>query len=125
MATINQLLRKGRSRKVYKSSSPALQKCPIKRGVCVKVLTKTPKKPNSAMRKTARVKLSNGFYVNAHIPGEGHNLQEHSMVFIRGGKKKDVPGVNYHVVRGTADTQGVKGRKQGRSRMGTPKKGVK
>lgn len=118
MPTINQLVRLGRGAKVRKSKSPALMKNPFARGVCTVVKTITPKKPNSALRKIARVKLSNGYVVNAYIPGEGHNLQEHSVVLIRGGRVKDLPGVRYHIVRGALDTQGVKDRKQGRSRYG-------
>ena len=134
MPTINQLIRKGRLKAVKKSKSPAMQlifnslknepvklSSPQKRGVCVKVTTMTPKKPNSALRKVARVRLTNGMEVNAYIPGEGHNLQEHSVVLIRGGKVKDLPGVRYHIVRGNLDTQGVKDRKQGRSRYGVKK----
>lgn len=134
MPTINQLIRKGRKQMKKKSKSPALQigfnheknrsiklSSPQKRGVCTKVTTMTPKKPNSALRKVARVKLTNGMEVNAYIPGEGHNLQEHSVVTIRGGKVKDLPGVRYHIVRGTLDTQGVKDRKQSRSKYGTKK----
>lgn len=125
MPTISQLIRKGRQQATVKSKSPALKSCPQRRGVCTRVYTTTPKKPNSALRKVARVKLSNGFEVTAYIPGEGHNLQEHSIVYIRGGRVKDLPGVRYHVIRGTADTQGVDGRSQGRSKYGSkrPKKG--
>lgn len=119
MPTISQLVRKGRKKVRYKSKSPALKGCPQRRGVCTRVYTTTPKKPNSALRKVARVRLSSGYEVTAYIPGEGHNLQEHSMVYIRGGRVKDLPGVRYHVIRGTADTQGVDGRKQGRSKYGT------
>ena len=119
MATINQLIRKGRKDKVQKNKVPALRSCPQKRGVCTRVYTTTPKKPNSALRKVARVKLTNGMEVIAYIPGEGHNLQEHSMVTIRGGRVKDLPGLRYKVVRGVLDTQGVKDRKQARSRYGT------
>ena len=119
MATINQLARKGRKRKVDKSKVPALQACPHKRGVCTRVETKTPKKPNSALRKIARVRLSNGKEVTAYIGGEGHNLQEHSVVVIRGGRVKDLPGVRYHCVRGNLDLGGVKDRRQGRSKYGT------
>ncbi|OFX67636.1 MAG: 30S ribosomal protein S12 [Bacteroidetes bacterium GWE2_29_8] len=119
MPTIQQLVRKGRKIVISKSKSPALDACPQKRGVCVRVYTTTPKKPNSAMRKVARVRLSNGKEVNAYIPGEGHNLQEHSIVLIRGGRVKDLPGVRYHVIRGALDTSGVEGRKQGRSKYGT------
>ena len=124
MPTIQQLIRKGRTRVKRKSKSPALESCPQRRGVCVRVYTTTPKKPNSAMRKVARVRLTNGKEVNAYIPGEGHNLQEHSIVMIRGGKIKDLPGVRYHIVRGKLDTQGVDGRTQRRSKYGTkrPKK---
>ena len=118
MPTNNQLVRFGRKPKEYKSKSPALQGSPFAKGVCVIVKTVTPKKPNSALRKMARVRLSNGSYVNAYIPGEGHNLQEHSTVLVRGGRVPDLPGVNYHIVRGAYDTQGVKDRKQGRSRYG-------
>jgi small subunit ribosomal protein S12 len=124
MPTLNQLIRKGRSAKRVKSKSPALERCPLKRGVCVKVYTVTPKKPNSALRKVARVMLSNGSEVTCYIPGVGHNLQEHSVVLVRGGKVKDLPGCRYHIVRGTLDTAGVEGRNQGRSRYGAkaPKK---
>ncbi|MBK8452067.1 MAG: 30S ribosomal protein S12 [Thiofilum sp.] len=124
MATVNQLVRKPRKSKVEKSSVPALEACPQRRGVCTRVYTTTPKKPNSAMRKVARVRLTNGFEVTSYIGGEGHNLQEHSVVLIRGGRVKDLPGVRYHTVRGSLDTQGVKDRKQGRSKYGTkrPKK---
>lgn len=136
MPTINQLVRKGRKKMTKKSKSPALQVtynslksrpsklkrgAPQKRGVCVKVTTITPKKPNSALRKIARVRLTNGFEVNAYIGGEGHNLQEHSVVLIRGGRVKDLPGVRYHIVRGTLDLEGVKDRKQGRSKYGAKK----
>lgn len=136
MPTVNQLIRKGRHPKSYKSKSPALQytldslhrkRTPLshgssfKRGVCVKVTTMTPKKPNSAIRKIARVRLSNGTEVNAYIPGEGHNLQEHSIVMLRGGRVKDLPGVRYHIVRGVFDTQGVEGRRRGRSKYGAKK----
>ena len=124
MPTIQQLVRKGRKKLVYKSKSPALEGCPQQQGVCARVYTTTPKKPNSALRKVARVRLSNGREVNAYIPGEGHNLQEHSIVLVRGGRVKDLPSVRYHVVRGTMDTDGVKGRTQRRSKYGTksPKK---
>ena len=124
MPTINQLLRKSRSRPLARNKVPALQKQPLKRGVCVKVYTTTPKKPNSAMRKVARVRLTNGNEVNAYIGGEGHNLQEHSIVLVRGGRVKDLPGVRYHIVRGALDTAGVDGRTQRRSKYGTkqPKK---
>lgn len=118
MPTISQLIRKGRKKPVYKSKSPALQGCPQRRGVCTRVYTTTPKKPNSALRKVARVRLSNQIEITAYIPGEGHNLQEHSIVYVRGGRVKDLPGVRYHIIRGTADTQGVDGRKQGRSKYG-------
>ena len=118
MPTISQLVRKGRTRITKKSKSVALDSCPQRRGVCTRVYTTTPKKPNSAMRKVARVRLTNGKEVNAYIPGEGHNLQEHSIVLVRGGRVKDLPGVRYHVVRGALDTAGVQGRAQGRSRYG-------
>ncbi len=118
MPTVNQLIRKPRSRVVAKSKVPALANSPQKRGVCTRVYTTTPKKPNSALRKVARVKLSNGTEVTAYIPGEGHNLQEHSMVLVRGGRVKDLPGVRYKIVRGALDTQAVKNRKQARSRYG-------
>lgn len=121
MPTTNQLVRKGRKKVKKKKTTPALQGCPQKRGVCIRVFTSTPKKPNSALRKVARVKLTNGMDVAAYIPGEGHNLQEHSIVLIRGGKVKDLPGVRYHVVRGTLDCAGVEGRKQGRSKYGKKK----
>jgi small subunit ribosomal protein S12 len=125
MPTIQQLVRKGREKLAYKSKSPALDACPQKRGVCTKVYTTTPKKPNSAMRKVAKVRLSNTQEVIAYIPGEGHNLQEHSIVLIRGGRVKDLPGVRYHIVRGALDTAGVKDRKQSRSKYGAkrPKPG--
>ena len=121
MPTINQLIRHGRSNKVYRSKSPALDRCPQKRGVCLQVKTMTPKKPNSALRKIARVRLSNGKEVTAYIPGEGHNLQEHSVVLIRGGRVKDLPGVRYHIVRGTLDAVGVQARRQRRSKYGAKK----
>lgn len=121
MPTISQLVRKGRKTLVKKSKSAALKNCPQRRGVCTRVYTTTPKKPNSAMRKVARVRLTSGFEVTAYIPGEGHNLQEHSIVYVRGGRVKDLPGVRYHIVRGTADTQGVQNRNQGRSKYGTKK----
>ena len=121
MATINQLVRKPREDVKEKSKVPALDKCPQKRGVCTRVYTTTPKKPNSAMRKVARVRLTNGFEVSSYIGGEGHNLQEHSVVLIRGGRVKDLPGVRYHTVRGSLDTSGVNDRKQGRSKYGTKK----
>ena len=119
MPTIQQLVRKGRSPKVPKTKSPDLVKCPQRRGVCLRVQTMTPKKPNSALRKVARVRLSNGREVWAYIPGEGHNLQEHSVVLVRGGRVKDLPGVRYHIVRGTLDALGVDGRNQSRSLYGT------
>ena len=119
MPTINQLVRNGREKVKVKTASPALKSCPQKRGVCVRVYTTTPKKPNSALRKVARVRLTNGMEVTSYIPGEGHNLQEHSVVLIRGGRVKDLPGVRYHIVRGTLDTTGVASRKQGRSKYGT------
>ena len=118
MPTINQLVRKGREEVRKKSSTPALQSCPQKRGVCVRVYTTTPKKPNSALRKIARVRLTNGVEVTSYIPGIGHNLQEHSVVLIRGGRVKDLPGVRYHIIRGTLDALGVADRKQGRSKYG-------
>ena len=121
MTTINQLVRKPRKSKVPKNKVPALQGCPQKRGVCARVYTTTPRKPNSAMRKVARVKLTNGYEVTSYIPGEGHNLQEHSVILIRGGRVKDLPGVRYHTVRGALDTQGVQNRKQCRSKYGTKK----
>jgi small subunit ribosomal protein S12 len=119
MPTINQLIRKGRKSKKQKSNTPALQRCPQRRGVCTRVYTTTPKKPNSALRKVARVRLTHGMEVTSYIPGEGHNLQEHSIVLIRGGRVKDLPGVRYHVIRGTLDTAGVDNRNQGRSKYGT------
>lgn len=119
MPTINQLIRFGRKKSKAKSKSPALENSPFKRGVCTRVFTTTPKKPNSALRKVARVRLSNGIEVSAYIPGEGHSLQEHSIVLVRGGKIKDIPGVRYHIVRGTKDTTGVENRKRGRSKYGT------
>lgn len=138
MPTINQLIRKPRKSKLKKNTAPALARSfnalkvqtnslnsPLKRGVCTKVFTQTPKKPNSALRKVARVRLTNGMEVTAYIPGEGHNLQEHSVVLIRGGRVKDLPGVRYHVVRGALDTAGVSGRKQGRSKYGTKLEGAK
>ena len=121
MPTMSQLVRKGRKVIKQKSTSPALENCPQKRGVCTRVYTTTPKKPNSALRKVARVRLTNGIEVTAYIPGEGHNLQEHSIVLIRGGRIKDLPGVRYHVVRGSADTQGVSDRRQSRSKYGAKK----
>jgi small subunit ribosomal protein S12 len=124
LPTINQLVRKGRRRILGKVNAPALRRCPQKRGVCVRVYTSTPKKPNSALRKVARVRLTNSIEVTAYIPGEGHNLQEHSIVLIRGGRVKDLPGVRYHIIRGTLDTAGVAERKKGRSKYGVkrPKK---
>tara|TARA_B100000963_G_scaffold333732_1_gene326319 strand:+ start:1464 stop:1856 length:393 start_codon:yes stop_codon:yes gene_type:complete len=118
MPTINQLVRFSRSKQLKRNKVPALESCPQKRGVCTRVYTTTPKKPNSALRKVARVKLTNGFEVTSYIPGEGHNLQEHSVVLIRGGRVKDLPGVRYHVLRGILDTEGVKNRKQRRSKYG-------
>jgi small subunit ribosomal protein S12 len=127
MPTIQQLIRKAREDYKVKTKSPALKECPQRRGVCTRVYTTTPKKPNSALRKVARVRLTSGFEVTAYIPGIGHNLQEHSVVMIRGGRVKDLPGVRYHIIRGTLDTAGVKGREQGRSKYGTkrPKKAAK
>ena len=124
MPTINQLVKKGRKKVIVKSKSRALDSCPQKRGVCTRVYTTTPKKPNSALRKVAKVRLTNGIEVIAYIPGEGHNLQEHSIVMIRGGRVKDLPGVRYHIIRGTLDTSGVADRRQGRSKYGAkmPKK---
>jgi len=121
MTTINQLIRMGRKKKTFKSKAPALFGNPFKRGVCIRVYTTTPKKPNSALRKVARVRLTNGMEVSAYIPGVGHNLQEHSVVLVRGGRVKDLPGVRYHIVRGTFDTGGVENRKQSRSRYGAKK----
>lgn len=121
MPTINQLVRKGRKRIKSKTSAPALKGCPQKRGVCTRVYTTTPKKPNSALRKVARVRLTNNIEVTAYIPGEGHNLQEHSIVLIEGGRVKDLPGVRYHIIRGTLDASGVADRKRSRSRYGTKK----
>lgn len=121
MPTINQLVRVGREKATWKTKSPALQGCPQKRGVCTRVYTTTPKKPNSALRKVARVRLTNAIEVTAYIPGEGHNLQEHSIVMIRGGRVKDLPGVRYHIIRGTLDSAGVNDRKQGRSKYGAKK----
>ena len=118
MPTFNQLVRMGRKPPRWKTSSPALDSCPQKRGVCTRVYTSTPKKPNSALRKVAKIRLTNGFEVIGYIPGEGHNLQEHSVVMIRGGRVKDLPGVRYHILRGVLDTQGVKNRKQRRSKYG-------
>ena len=121
MPTINQLVRKGRAAQKSKTDAPALRSCPQKRGVCTRVYTTTPKKPNSALRKVARVRLTNQMEVTSYIPGEGHNLQEHSVVLIRGGRVKDLPGVRYHIVRGTLDAIGVSARRQGRSKYGTKK----
>ena len=121
MPTINQLIRKGRKKPIKRSKSPVLESCPQKRGVCLQVKTQTPKKPNSALRKIARVRLSNGKEISAYIPGEGHNLQEHSVVLVRGGRVRDLPGVRYHILRGTLDTSGVEGRNQGRSKYGSKK----
>jgi small subunit ribosomal protein S12 len=121
MPTINQLVRKGRKKIKKKNKAPALMGCPQKRGVCTRVMTFTPKKPNSALRKVARVRLNNGYEVTAYIPGIGHNLQEHSVVLIRGGRVKDLPGVRYHIIRGALDTLGVADRKQGRSKYGAKK----
>ncbi len=118
MPTINQLIRKGRRKQVEKSKSPALSDCPQRRGVCLQVMTRTPKKPNSALRKVAKVRLTNGYEVIAYIGGEGHNLQEHSVVLVRGGRVKDLPGVRYHIVRGALDTLGVDARRCGRSKYG-------
>ncbi|MBN8570499.1 MAG: 30S ribosomal protein S12 [Ignavibacteria bacterium] len=121
MPTINQLIRKGRNKITVKSKAPAMDSCPQKRGVCTRVYTSTPKKPNSALRKVARVRLTNGIEVTAYIPGEGHNLQEHSIVLIRGGRVKDLPGVRYHIIRGALDTAGVANRKKARSKYGAKK----
>ena len=121
MPTFNQLVAQGRKRPRYKTASPALQGCPQKRGVCTRVYTQTPKKPNSALRKVARVRLTNGIEVTTYIPGVGHNLQEHSIVLVRGGRVKDLPGVRYKIIRGSLDTQGVRNRKQARSRYGAKK----
>ena len=118
MPTLNQLVRHGRKEVIKKTKAPALKNCPQKRGVCTRVYTTTPKKPNSALRKVARVRLTNSFEVTAYIPGEGHNLQEHSVVLIRGGRVKDLPGVNYHIIRGTLDTEGVADRQSSRSKYG-------
>ena len=123
MPTINQLVRQGREAVRKKSKTPAMESCPQKRGVCIRVYTTTPKKPNSALRKVARVRLTNGFEVTAYIPGEGHNLQEHSIVLVRGGRVRDLPGVRYHIVRGVLDCQGVGDRKQARSKYGSKKEG--
>jgi small subunit ribosomal protein S12 len=127
MPTINQLVRKGRTKVKYKSKSPALENSPFRRGVCIQVMTRTPKKPNSAMRKVAKVRLTNGFEIIAYIPDEGHNLQEHSIVLVRGGRVKDLPGVRYHIVRGTLDAAGVEKRRVSRSKYGVkrPKAGAK
>ena len=122
MPTVSQLIRKGRKSLVKKSKTPALARCPQRRGVCTRVYTTTPKKPNSALRKVARVRLTHGMEVTTYIPGEGHNLQEHSIVLIRGGRVKDLPGVRYHIIRGTLDAAGVDKRKQGRSKYGTKRK---
>ncbi|GAB6178909.1 30S ribosomal protein S12 [Desulfotomaculum defluvii] len=124
MPTINQLIRKGREQVIYKSTAPALKECPQKRGVCTRVYTTTPKKPNSALRKVARVRLTNGIEVTSYIPGIGHNLQEHSVVLVRGGRVKDLPGVRYHIVRGALDSAGVQNRNRSRSKYGAkrPKK---
>jgi small subunit ribosomal protein S12 len=122
LPTLNQLVRNGRKKITKKTKAPALGNCPQRRGVCTRVYTTTPKKPNSALRKVARVRLTNGFEVTAYIPGEGHNLQEHSIVLIRGGRVKDLPGVRYHIVRGTFDTSGVEDRNQGRSKYGVKRK---
>jgi small subunit ribosomal protein S12 len=119
--TINQLIRRGRELKPVRSKTPAMAQCPQKRGVCTRVYTQTPKKPNSALRKVARVRLTNGIEVTAYIPGEGHNLQEHSIVLIRGGRVKDLPGVRYHIIRGVLDTSGVEGRRKSRSKYGAKK----
>ena len=121
MPTINQLIKKNRKKHANRTKSPALQNCPQKRGVCTRVMTFTPKKPNSALRKVARVKLTNGIEVTAYIPGEGHNLQEHSSVLVRGGRIKDLPGVRYHIIRGTQETLGVSDKRQARSKYGTKK----
>ncbi|MBI5300176.1 MAG: 30S ribosomal protein S12 [Deltaproteobacteria bacterium] len=121
MPTINQLVRLGRQKVRFRTTAPALQCCPQRRGVCVRVYTTTPKKPNSALRKVARIRLSNALEVTGYIPGEGHNLQEHSVVLVRGGRVKDLPGVRYHIVRGTLDTLGVENRKQSRSKYGAKK----
>ena len=122
MPTVNQLIRKPREAKISRDKVPALQECPQKRGVCTRVFTTKPKKPNSALRKVARIRLTNGYEVTGYIPGEGHNLQEHSVVLIQGGRVKDLPGVRYHIIRGALDTQGVKDRKQARSRYGAKRK---
>jgi len=119
LPTINQLVRNGRKKQTQKTKAPALKNCPQKKGICTRVYTSTPKKPNSALRKVARVRLRNGFEVTAYIPGEGHNLNEHSVVLVRGGRVKDLPGVRYHIIRGVEDASGVEGRKQSRSKYGT------
>ncbi|MDI6809335.1 MAG: 30S ribosomal protein S12 [Candidatus Eisenbacteria bacterium] len=124
MPTLSQLVRKGREQVQKKTASPALRECPQKRGVCTRVYTTTPKKPNSALRKVARVRLTNSIEITCYIPGEGHNLQEHSIVLVRGGRVKDLPGVRYHIIRGTLDTGGVEGRTQSRSKYGTKRKKV-
>lgn len=121
MPTLNQLVRQGRKKVTYRNTAPALQQCPQKRGVCVRVYTTTPKKPNSALRKVARVRLTNGMEATTYIPGEGHNLQEHSVVLIRGGRVKDLPGVRYHIIRGTLDSVGVESRRRSRSKYGAKK----
>ncbi len=121
MPTINQLVKWGRKKQTSRTAAPALKGCPQKRGVCLRVFTTTPKKPNSALRKVARVRLTNGMEITSYIPGIGHNLQEHSVVFVRGGRVKDLPGVRYHIIRGVLDTAGVQDRKQGRSKYGTKK----
>ena len=123
MPTINQLVRKGRRKLKFKSKAPALEGSPYRRGVCIQVMTRTPKKPNSAMRKVAKVRLTNGYEVIAYIPDEGHNLQEHSIVLVRGGRVRDLPGVRYHIIRGVLDSQGVADRKQARSKYGAKKEG--
>ena len=125
MPTINQLVRKGRKKVRRKNKSPALEGCPQRRGVCLSVKTQTPKKPNSALRKVARVRLTTGYEISAYIPGVGHNLQEHSVVLVKGGRVKDLPGVRYHIVRGTLDSLGVEGRKRGRSKYGVKKESRK
>ena len=125
MPTLNQLVRKERTKQLKKTKSPALTNCPQRRGVCTRVYTTTPKKPNSALRKVARIRLTNGFEVSSYIPGIGHNLQEHSVVLIRGGRVKDLPGVRYHIIRGTLDTQGVQNRNQARSKYGAKKEKAK
>ena len=125
MPTISQLIRKGRTKVIYKGKAPAMTRCPQKRGVCTRVYTTTPKKPNSALRKVARVRLTTGIEVTAYIPGIGHNLQEHSVVLIRGGRVKDLPGVRYHIIRGTLDTAGTKNRKKARSKYGAKREKAK